>query len=299
MIARRTILASGAAFVTIGLTGCGHNSPEKKATEKKTTPVRATTTASAPHRSDAVSTEALLADLATKAARSVTDGQLTVLNQVAAAHRRHLEVLSQSNPFSGSTATPSAAISPTPRTAGQGSPLALLQHHEKAAATQYLEICQTAQDSSETLLWASLSVFCSAFNPSAPAPQSTPKVVPVTIGQEPLTNAQQALLTHLNALVAGLEWGIGRLGRTTRCAPGDGTDENKFLPSAQRCVKAFGMHQQPQPPTCPGTRCRLPPSTMQQPGRCGLDWRRTCFLVGAALQLPAGRLHVPMQSLQW
>ena len=106
MIARRTILASGAAFVTIGLTGCGHNSPEKKATEKKTTPVRATTTASAPHRSDAVSTEALLADLATKAARSVTDGQLTVLNQVAAAHRRHLEVLSQSNPFSGSTATP-------------------------------------------------------------------------------------------------------------------------------------------------------------------------------------------------
>ena len=212
MIARRTILASGAAFVTIGLTGCGHNSPEKKATEKKTTPVRATTTASAPHRSDAVSTEALLADLATKAARSVTDGQLTVLNQVAAAHRRHLEVLSQSNPFSGSTATPSAAISPTPRTAGQGSPLALLQHHEKAAATQYLEICQTAQDSSETLLWASLSVFCSAFNPSAPAPQPTPKVVPVTIGQEPLTNAQQALLTHLNALVAGLEWGIGRLG---------------------------------------------------------------------------------------
>ena len=135
-----------------------------------------------------------------------------MLNQVAAAHRRHLEVLSQSNPFSGSTATPSAAISPTPRTAGQGSPLALLQHHEKAAATQYLEICQTAQDSSETLLWASLSVFCSAFNPSAPAPQSTPKVVPVTIGQEPLTNAQQALLTHLNALVAGLEWGIGRLG---------------------------------------------------------------------------------------
>ena len=176
MIARRTILASGAAFVTIGLTGCGHNSPEKKTTEKKTTPVRATTTASAPHRSDAVSTEALLADLATKAARSVTDGQLTVLNQVAAAHRRHLEVLSQSNPFSGSTATPSAAISPTPRTAGQGSPLALLQHHEKAAATQYLEICQTAQDSSETLLWASLSVFCSAFNPSAPAPQPTPKV---------------------------------------------------------------------------------------------------------------------------
>lgn len=114
MIARRTILASGAAFVTIGLTGCGHNSPEKK-----TTPVRATTTASAPHRSDAVSTEALLADLATKAARSATDGQRTVLNQVAAAHRRHLEVLSQSNPFSGSTATPSAAISPTPRTAGQ------------------------------------------------------------------------------------------------------------------------------------------------------------------------------------
>lgn len=100
MIARRTILASGAAFVTIGLTGCGHNSPEKKATEKKTTPVRATTTASAPHRSDAVSTEALLADLATKAARSVTDGQRTVLNQVAAAHRHHLEVLSQSNPFS-------------------------------------------------------------------------------------------------------------------------------------------------------------------------------------------------------
>lgn len=265
MIARRTILASGAAFVTIGLTGCGHNSPEKKATEKKTTPVRATTTASAPHRSDAVSTEALLADLATKAARSVTDGQLTVLNQVAAAHRRHLEVLSQSNPFSGSTATPSAAISSTPRTAGQGSPLALLQHHEKAAATQYLEICQTAQDSSETLLWASLSVFCSAFNPSAPAPQPTPKVVPVTVGQEPLTNAQQALLTHLNALVAGLEWGIGPWGERPAAHLGMGPTRTSSCPARRGASKHSGCINNPNPRrarvpdvACPRQRCSNP-----------------------------------------
>ena len=207
MIARRTILASGAGLVAIGLTGCDHRSPEKK-----TTPARPTATTPAPHQSDAVSTEALLADLATKAARGATGGQRTVLNEVAAAHRRHLEVLSQSNPFSGNTATPSAAVSPTPRAAGQGSPLALLQHHEKAAATQYLESCRTAQNPSEVLLWASLSVFCSAFNPSGPVPQPTPKIVPVAVRKEPLTNAQQALLTHLNALITGLEWGIARLG---------------------------------------------------------------------------------------
>ena len=204
MIARRTILASGAALVAIGLTGCDHDSPKKKATT-----VRSTATTPMPHRNDAVSTEALLADLANKAARSAADGQRTVLNEIAAAHHRHVQVLSQSNPFSGSTAVPSATVSPTLRT--QGSPLALLQQHEKAAATQYLETCRTAQDSSETLLWASLSVFCSAFNPTGPVPQPTPKVVPVTVGQEPLVDAQQALLSHLNALVAGLEWGIGRL----------------------------------------------------------------------------------------
>ncbi|MSS46494.1 DUF4439 domain-containing protein [Cutibacterium sp. WCA-380-WT-3A] len=207
MIARRTILASGATFVAIGLTGCTHDSPEKKSPARTTRPPATTPTA---QRRDAVSTEALLADLATKASRGATGTQRTMLTKVAEAHRCHVEVLGQSNPFSGST--PSSAVSATPRRAEQGAPLSLLQRHEQAAATKYLSSCQTAQDSSEALLWASLSVFSSAVHPSSPIPQLTQKIVPVAVGKEPVANAQQALLTHLNALIAGLEWGIARLG---------------------------------------------------------------------------------------
>lgn len=205
MIARRTLLASGASLVAVGLAGCDHESG------KRTIPVRSTIASAAPQRRDAVSQEALLAQLATKAASTVGGGRRVMYQRVAAAHHRHCQVLSQTDPFSGNTGSPSPSVSPSPLTAGQGSPVALLQRHEKAAATQYLSNCRAAGDPSESLVWASLSVFCSAFDPDAPAPRPTPKVVPVSVGQEPLVNAQQALLTHLNALVAGLEWGIGRL----------------------------------------------------------------------------------------
>ncbi|WCC79251.1 DUF4439 domain-containing protein [Cutibacterium equinum] len=210
MIARRTVLASGATLGAIGLSGCSHRS-------EKTTPVHPTVAGTTPRvdtaaqRRDAVSHEAFLAQLATKAANSVSGGRKATYEQLAAAHRRHEQVLSQTDPFSGKTDSLTPSVSPTPLAAGQGSPDALLQHHEKAAAARYLSNCRAAGDPSQSLLWASLSVFCSAFAPDAPAPRPRPKVVPVTVGQEPLVHAQQALLTHLNALMAGLEWGIGRL----------------------------------------------------------------------------------------
>ncbi|MGK2309244.1 DUF4439 domain-containing protein [Cutibacterium sp. V970] len=206
MIARRTLLASGASLVAIGLTGCDHEPA------KKTTPVHPTIASAAPQRRDAVSQEAFLAQLATKAASTVGGDRKVMYQRIAAAHDRHCQVLSQAEPFLGSTGSPTPSISPSPVVAGRGSPVALLQRHEKAAATHYLSHCRAAGEPSESLLWASLSVFCSAFGPDAPAPRPTPEVVPVTVGQEPLVDAQQALLTHLNALMAGLEWGIGRLG---------------------------------------------------------------------------------------
>ena len=176
MIARRTLLASGASLVAIGLAGCDHESG------KRTTPVRSTIASAAPQRRDAVSQEALLAQLATKAASTVGGGRKVMYQRVAAAHHRHCQVLSQTDPFSGNTGSPSPSVSPSPLTAGRGSPVALLQRHEKAAATQYLSNCRAAGDPSESLVWASLSVFCSAFDPDAPAPRPTPKVVPVSVG---------------------------------------------------------------------------------------------------------------------
>ncbi|MDO4412966.1 DUF4439 domain-containing protein [Cutibacterium sp.] len=206
MIARRTLLAGGTALFAVGLTGCEHNE-----SDTKTTPLISPTPSVAPQRRDAVSQEIFLAQLATKAAATVTGDRKVMYQRVAAAHRLHYQVLSQADPFSGNTATPTPSVSPTPMAAGKGAPTSELQTHEKNAAAQYLSNCQAAQNPSESLLWASLSVFCSAVGPNAPAPRPTPKVVPITIGQEPVVNAQQALLTHLNALVAGLEWGIGRL----------------------------------------------------------------------------------------
>lgn len=203
MIDRRTVVTSG-LLLAVGLAGCHSSSDTPRV-------VRSATAATSPYRRIGASRESLLADLATRAAAASTGAERKTLTALAACHRRHRDLLVQSDPFLGRVASASPSITPTSIPVGSGNAITLLTRQEAVAAAEHLKACSASENPSETLLWASLSAFCGSFDPSEPAPGPVGAVFPVTIGTEPLTDAQQVLLTHLNALVAGLEWGIGRL----------------------------------------------------------------------------------------
>jgi hypothetical protein len=134
-----------------------------------------------------------------------------MLSAVARMHTIHAGVLAQADPLGGQNADTEPVITPSPSPSSASPPsLAQLLTDEKAAAGQYLADAGAAETPGEALLWASLSVFASGFSGQGVAPVQT-DAYPMTLPVETLTDARQVLLSRLNALVAGLEWGVGRL----------------------------------------------------------------------------------------
>lgn len=199
---RRAVLAAGLGLVSLGLSGCYRVSPlvgtEAHASPSPAPPVTA-------ERRAAVSTETSLADLADSAG----------LAGIAAAHLGHATVLAQSDPLAGRNADTTPVIpmpspSPSVSSGGATASTARLLAAERAAGKGYLSAAGRATSPGMGLLWASLSCFCTTVTASVPAPQ-TGEVYPVTLPVEPAVAARQVLLSRLNDLATGLEWGIGRL----------------------------------------------------------------------------------------
>lgn len=210
---RRTVLAAGLTLVGTGLAGCYRVSPVIGSGRRPSTPPSL-----APERSR-------VAWLETELAR-----QQAALGQSgwAAAHQRHAEVLRQADPLGGRNAdsTPVIEASPVPTSAtaspdrghtgerneGDQGGSALGRTTEQVCR----QACLAAPDPSWVLLWASLATFAaaqqavSAKTATIPPPTAS-QVSPVDIGAQDLTAARQALLSRYNALVTGLEWGLGRL----------------------------------------------------------------------------------------
>ncbi|MCI1746983.1 MAG: ferritin-like domain-containing protein [Acidipropionibacterium sp.] len=197
---RRAVLAVGLSLVPLGLTGCYRVSP-LVGTEARTSP--SPTPQVTAERRAAVSTEASLADLARSAG----------LAGIAAAHLGHATVLAQADPLAGRNADTTPVIPVPSPSASPGVAkvsAAQLLAAERTAGKDYLRTAGQAADSGMSLLWASLSCFCTTITASGPAPQ-TGQVYPVTLPAEPAVAARQVLLSRLNDLATGLEWGIGRL----------------------------------------------------------------------------------------
>lgn len=157
-------------------------------------------------RRSAVFTEATLAQLARAAGQA----------GIAAVHTGHATVLAQVDPLAGRSAdtTPVIPVTPSsPASPSTVSPQLQLITAERVAGRDYLEIAGRSDDPSWTLIWASLTVFANSVRFTGPAPELG-DAYPVTVPSEPLTAARQVLLSRLNALSTGLEWGVGRLSST-------------------------------------------------------------------------------------
>lgn len=189
---RRAVLGVALAL-GLGLTGCYRVSPlvgTGSQAGSSATPLPITD-----ERRAGVATETSLAELA----------RASGLAGIAAAHTAHATALAQADPLAGRNADTTAVISPTAApTSGN------LIAAERAAGNHYRTVATAASDPAMALLWASLSVFCSNVSTTGPAPR-TGDVYPTALPTEPLPSAQQVLLSRLNALVTGLEWGIGQL----------------------------------------------------------------------------------------
>lgn len=214
---RRAVLMAGIGALTLGLSGCYRVSPLIG------TGTRTGRTASPPpvtaDRRAAVDAETALEGLARQAG----------LTGVAAVHAAHATVLAQADPLAGRNADTTPVIpapsssaplpSATPHSsAPPASPAQRLLTAEKEAAARYLAVAMKAADPGLALLWAGLSVFCATITASGPEP-TVGDVYPVRLRAESPTAARQVLLSRLNALSTGLEWGIGRLSTTDPLYP--------------------------------------------------------------------------------
>lgn len=204
---RRGILIAGAGLIGIGAAGCYTVSPIVDPGTRESPTITIT-----PRRRAALNTESELAATAKRAAAAATGSAAAMLSAVARMHTIHAGVLAQADPLGGQNADTEPVITPTPApsSASTLSPLVQLVADETRAATRYLADAAAADTPGEALLWASLSVFASGFSGQGVAPVQT-DAYPMTLPVETLTDARQVLLSRLNALVAGLEWGVGRL----------------------------------------------------------------------------------------
>lgn len=205
---RRSVLIAGAGLIGIGAAGCYQVSPIIKAGAEESPATTVT-----PTRRAALNTESGLAAGARRASTAATGSAATVLTAVAAMHTLHAGVLAQADPLAGQNADSDPVITPSPAPSSTQAPLAQLLADEKRAAARYAADAGAASTPGEALLWASLSVFAAQAGEQAPAPVRG-DAYPMTVPAEPLTAARQVLLTRLNALSAGLEWGVGRLAST-------------------------------------------------------------------------------------
>ncbi|WP_130866928.1 hypothetical protein, partial [Acidipropionibacterium timonense] len=206
---RRAMLTASLSAGTFLLAGCYRVSPLIEGPRSGTT--AATPTLGATMRR-AAELEADLAATASSLAR--TDrSHATALAAVSAVHSAHARTLGRADPFDATSITvidPVASSSSTPRSAMATPTRATLDRALAAAAKAHLASAVAAADPSHVLLWASLAASASASGLS-PAPTVETTVSPVRIGSESLTAARQVLLSRVNALLAGLDWGVGRL----------------------------------------------------------------------------------------
>ncbi|ALN15696.1 DUF4439 domain-containing protein [Acidipropionibacterium acidipropionici] len=203
---RRGILIAGAGLIGIGAAGCYTVSPIIDPGTRESPTITIT-----PRRRAALNAESELAATAKRAAAAATGSVAALLAAVARIHTLHAGVLAQADPLGGQNADSEPVITPSPSPSSASPPsLAQLLTDEKAAAGQYLADAGAAETPGEALLWASLSVFASGVSGQG-APPTQGDAHPMTLPVETLTDARQVLLSRLNALVAGLEWGVGRL----------------------------------------------------------------------------------------
>lgn len=155
-----------------------------------------------------------LLDAALASPKGRTPAQTRLLTQLRTAHGAHHEVLMRRDPLVAGSA-PMSSASPTPRQAPKdwAALVAQIGSLEKQAAAHHQRVALGVDEPSAVLLFTSLACFATVNQkPEAPiaAPASTPALVEVGDRATALT----VLLTHLRALVEGLEIGSGQLKST-------------------------------------------------------------------------------------
>ncbi|WP_114044475.1 DUF4439 domain-containing protein [Acidipropionibacterium virtanenii] len=251
---RRSILIAGAGLIGIGAAGCYRVSPVIDAGARTTPEITVT-----PRRRAALNTETALASAARQAAALASGSRTAVLSALAQMHTLHAGVLAQADPLAGQNADSDPVITPTP-VASASAPLPQLLTDEKRAADQYVHDALAADTPGEALLWASLAVFASGASAAGAAPVRGDGE-PVSLPVEDPTSARQVLLSRLNALVAGLEWGVGRLPATDSLRS-IGTRRLDAVATQQARLRALLREASATPtPALPGYPMPATPST--------------------------------------
>lgn len=195
---RRAILLAGLGAAGVALTGC-----------YRVSPLVGTGTRAEPSATAAPPDKDRRAGLDTENGLRVV-AEAAGLSATAAVHRAHATVLAQADPLAGRNADTTPLISAAEPPSPGPSPAAALVDRERAAATTYATVAGRQTDPGLALLWASMSVFSANVATTGPAP-AVAGTFPVRLPPQTVEQARQVLLSRLNALSAGLEWGIGRL----------------------------------------------------------------------------------------
>lgn len=208
---RRQVIGTALGMSALALAGCAPDPKARKHRGEKEAPGgRQLTPQVRNDLSAGAHKENQLADLATAVAGADAANRAK-LNALAAAHRRHAAVLGADDPFDAQAATKAsstpakASSSPTP---DESPTLDSLRRTRRETAAWYRTHAVSADDPSLALLWASLSVF--AGNSSTAPAARLDDIWLVQIDEEPVVDAQQVLLSHINAMLGGLEWGLGQ-----------------------------------------------------------------------------------------